>query len=160
MIPAISPQQLKRACTALSGAALIRLVSEIDDHGAIPPRALARTLTELTTHQIRQATEQADALGLLDRSHSGLGLTAAGQDLADVYDATARWARRHNHPAPICDFAGRIRHTFALLGEPTADPRPTDGEAAAELGRVYRLLAEWIHTHQSQQIRSTYGVAA
>ncbi|MGW7423591.1 regulator [Streptomyces sp. NPDC054813] len=161
MISAISPQQLKHACTALSGAALIRLVSEIDDHGAIPPRALTRTLTDLTTHQIRQATEQADALGLLDRAHSGLGLTAAGGDLADVYDATARWARRHNYPAPICDFAGRIRHTFALLGEPAAaDPRTTDGEAAAELGRVHQLLAEWIHTHQSQQIRSTYGVAA
>ncbi|NGO49264.1 regulator [Streptomyces ureilyticus] len=161
MIPSLSPQQLQAACTALSSAALIRLVSEIDDHGAIPPRELARTLTDLTPHQIRQAIEQADALGLLDRSSCGLGLTAEGGDLADVYDATARWARRHNQPAPICDFAGRIRHTFALLGEPAAvDPRTTGGEAAAGLGRVHRLLAEWIHAHPSQQIRGAYGVAA
>ncbi|MFI5795935.1 hypothetical protein [Streptomyces sp. NPDC051677] len=160
MMPALSPQQLQVACTELSSAGLIRLVSEIDDHGAIPPRALACTLTDLTRDQIRQATEQADALGLLDRSHSGLGLTPAGGDLADLYDATARWARRNNYPAPVCDFAGRIRHTFALLGEPAANPRPTEGEADAELGRVQRLLAEWIHTHQPPQIRGDHGVAA
>ncbi|NJQ03362.1 hypothetical protein [Streptomyces zingiberis] len=160
MIPALSPQQLQAACTALSSAGLIRLISEIDDHGAIPPRALACTLNDLTRDQIRQATEEADAFGLLDRSHSGLGLTPAGADLADLYDATARWARRNNYPAPICDFAGRIRRTFALLGEASADPRPTEGGADAELGRVHRLLAEWIHTHQPQQIRGDHGVAA
>ncbi|CAM5571761.1 HTH marR-type domain-containing protein OS=Streptomyces aurantiogriseus OX=66870 GN=GCM10010251_59930 PE=4 SV=1 [Streptomyces aurantiogriseus] len=156
-----SPQQLQAACTALSSASLIRLISEIDDHGAIPLRALACTLTDLTTDQIRKATKQADALGLLDRPGSGLGLTPAGQDLADVYDATARWARRNNYPAPISDFAGRIRHTFALLGQlAAADPRPRDDEADAELSRVHRLLAEWIHTHQSPQIHSADGVAA
>ena len=160
MIPALSPQQLQAACTELSSAGLVRLVSEIDDHGAIPPRALACTLTDLTRDQIRQATEQADTLGLLDRSHAGLGLTPAGGHLADLYDATARWARRHNYPAPVCDFAGRIRHTFSLLDEASADPRPAEGEADAELGRVHRLLTEWIHTHQSQQRHGAAGVAA
>ncbi|MEU9397766.1 regulator [Streptomyces sp. NPDC048324] len=160
MIHALTPQQFQAACAELSSAGLIRLVSEIDDHGAIPPRTLASTLTDLTRDQIRQATEQADALGLLDRSHSGLGLTPAGEDLADLYDATARWARRNNYPAPVCDFAGRIRHTFALLGESAAAPRPREGEADAEFGRVHRLLAEWIHTHQLQQMRGDHGVAA
>lgn len=161
MIPALSPQQLRLACTQLSSADLIRLVSEIDDHGAIPPRALDHTFPDLAPQQIRQTIEQADSLGLLHRSGAGLGLTPGGEDLADVYDQAARWARRHNYPAPICDFASRIRHTFALLGEPAAaNPHRTDGEAAAELGRVHRLLTEWIHTHQSQQRHGADGVAA
>ncbi|MGW0708983.1 hypothetical protein ACWD4G_24045 [Streptomyces sp. NPDC002643] len=160
MMPALSPQQFRAACTALSSPGLIRLISEIDDHGAIPPRTLACTLTDLTRDQIRRATEQADALGLLDRSHPGLGLTPAGGALADLYDATARWARRHNYPAPVCDFAGRIRHTYALLSEASADPRPREGEADAELGRIHRLLAEWVYTHQTQQMRGDHGVAA
>ncbi|WSQ12926.1 hypothetical protein OG604_37030 [Streptomyces sp. NBC_01231] len=160
MMPSLSPQQIELACGPLSSASLIRLVSEIDDHGAIPPRALARTLTDLTAHHLRQATEQADALGLLDRSRTSLGLTTVGQDLADLYDATARWARRHNYPLPLCHFAGRIRHTFALLAEPTADSIASDSDAEAELGHVRRLLAEWFHTHQSQQSCGCDGVAA
>jgi hypothetical protein len=161
VIPILATEQLQYACTTLASAGLVRLVSEIDDHGAIPPRALARTLPDLTPHQIRQATEQADALGLLDRSHRGLGLSAAGQDLADLYDATARWARRHNYPARICDFAGRIRHTLALLCESAVtDPRPQDGDAATGLGHVHRLLAEWVHTHQPQPTPDAYGAAA
>ncbi|MET8218795.1 regulator [Streptomyces hirsutus] len=152
MIPALSHQQLHDTCTALSSASLIRLVSEIDDHGAIPVCGLARTLADLSTRRIRQAIEQADALGLLTRTPGSVGLSAAGRDLADVYDATARWARRHNYPAPLCDFAGRIQHTFALLGTSAA------GEHVGELGRIHRLMAEWVHTHQRN--RSTYGVAA
>ncbi|QEV04954.1 hypothetical protein [Streptomyces prasinus] len=158
MIPALSRQQLHDMCTVLSSAGLIRLVSEIDDHGAIPVRGLARTLANLSTRQIRQAIEQAEALGLLTRTPGSVGLSAAGRDLADVYDATARWARRHNYPTPLCDFAGRIQHTFALLGTPTAGTQDPDGEHVAELGRIHRLMAEWVHTHQRN--RSTYGVAA
>lgn len=160
MIPALSHQQLKDTCTALSTAGLIRLVSEIDDHGAIPVRGLARTLPDISTHQLRQATEQADALGLLNRTPASMGLAAAGQDLADVYDATARWARQHNYPATHCDFAGRIRHTFALLGEAAADARASDDQSNAELACVQRLLTEWIHTHQHQRAHGTYGFAA
>ncbi|MEE1797371.1 hypothetical protein PUR57_01480 [Streptomyces sp. JV176] len=145
----------------LASPGLIRLISEIDDHGAIPERGLARTLGDLSTHQIRQATEHADILGLLDRSYAGLGLTTAGQDLADVYDATARWARRHDYPAPVGDFAGRIRHTFALLHKPTpTEPRSADNEADPELAHVRELLTQWGDTHQPQQDRGAYGVAA
>ncbi|MFF4822719.1 hypothetical protein ACWDAO_01865 [Streptomyces sp. NPDC001212] len=158
MIPAFSHQQLRDTCTALSSAGLIRLVSEIDDHGAIPMRAMTRTLADLSTHQIRQAIEQAEALGLLTHTPGSVGLSAAGRDLADVYDATARWARRHNYPASLCDFAGRIQHTFALLVTPAADTQNSDSEHDAELDRVHRLLAEWIHTHQ--RTRGTHGVAA
>ncbi|MEF9902088.1 hypothetical protein ABZ669_13445 [Streptomyces hirsutus] len=158
MIPALSHQQLHAMCTALSSASLIRLVSEIDDHGAIPVRGLARTLADLSTRQIRQAIEQADVLGLLTRTPGSVGLSAAGRDLADVYDATARWARRHNYPAPLCDFAGRIQHTFALLGTTAEGTQDSDGERDAELGRIHRLMTEWVHTHQRN--RSTHGVAA
>ncbi|MFD5656213.1 hypothetical protein [Streptomyces hirsutus] len=158
MIPALSHQQLRGTCTALSSASLIRLVSEIDDHGAIPVRGLARTLADLSTRQIRQAIEQADALGLLTRTPGSVGLSAAGRDLADIYDATARWARRHNYPTPLCDFAGRIQHTFALLGTPAAGTQDhLDGEHVAELGRIHRLMAEWVHAHQRNH--NTCGVA-
>ncbi|MFC9431582.1 hypothetical protein [Streptomyces sp. NPDC056987] len=154
-------QQLQRAGAVLSSPGLIRLVSEIDDHGAIPERGLARFLGDLSTHQIRQATMLADTLGLLDRTYDGLGLTAAGQSLADVYDATARWARRHNYPAPQSDFAGRIRHTFALLHDPTqAESGSADNGADAGPEHVRRLLAEWINAHQPQPSRDTYGAAA
>ncbi|MEE1838028.1 regulator [Streptomyces sp. SP17KL33] len=160
MMPAFSPRQVQAASAELSSSGLIRLVSEIDDHGAIPPRTLSYTFADLTREQIRQAIGQADRLGLLDRSHAGLRLTPAGGDLADLYDASARWARRHNSPAPVCDFAERIRHTFALLGETSADPGLTAGETDAEFGRVQRLLAEWICTHQPRQICGDLGMAA
>lgn len=155
-----SGRQAQRVSTVLSSPGLIRLVSEIDDHGAIPERGLARTLSDLSTHQIRQATEQARVLGLLDRSHTGLELSAAGQELADVYDATARWARRHNRPSRFGDFAGRIRHTVALLHEPAPTEGSADNEPDAELAHVRRLLTEWIDAHQPPQDRGTYGVAA
>ncbi|MDX2908207.1 regulator [Streptomyces griseiscabiei] len=159
-MPVLSLRQVQAASMELSSAGLIRLVSEIDDHGAIPPRTLACTLADLTRAQIREAIGHADRLGLLDRSPAGLGLTPAGRDLADLYDATARWARRHNHPAPLCDFAERIRHTLAVLAETSADPRPTEGEADAEFGRVQRLLAEWIRTHRPRQVCGDPGMAA
>ncbi|MFE4059936.1 hypothetical protein ACFXP3_27200 [Streptomyces sp. NPDC059096] len=151
--------QFQRTSTVLSSPGLIRLISEIDDHGVIPERGLARTLGDLSTHQIRQATELAGTLGLLDRSYAGLGLTAAGEELADVYDATARWARRHDYPSPVRDFAGRIRHTFGLLQQPTrAEPGTPDNRA--ELANVRRMLIEWIDQHQGQPLRDTHGSAA
>lgn len=152
----ITDRQPKDLRTALSYRAVIRLVTEIDDHGPIPHRQLACILTDLSTHHIRQATEQADILGLLDRSPAGLGLTAAGRDLADLYDATARWARRHNYPAPICDFASRIRHTFQLL----AGSDPAGAETTGELDQLHRLLTSWIRTYPSPQQTLVDEVAA
>ncbi|MFF3501164.1 hypothetical protein [Streptomyces sp. NPDC003247] len=161
MNPVLSHQRLQRVCPALSSAGLIRMVSEIDDHGAIPSRALARTLTGLSTTQIRQAVAQADTLGLLDRSRSGLGLTPAGRDLADLYDATARWARHHNYPSRVSNFSERIRSVMVLLSEPTVTEwRQQDGDAAG-LREVNRLLTEWADTHQQREHhQSAYDVAA
>ncbi|MFE3645923.1 hypothetical protein ACFXOM_33955 [Streptomyces sp. NPDC059169] len=160
MTTSLSPEQLQPVCTALSSAALIRLISEIDDNGSIPSRGLARTLSDLTPHQIRHATEQAHALGLVHaRRGASLGLTESGADLADVYDATARWARRHEYPARSGDFTGRIRHTLALLAEPqvfaalaaaqapshlAAAGRLSTAKAAAELVQPWNALAQWL----------------
>jgi DNA-binding HxlR family transcriptional regulator len=156
-----SRHQLQHTCQALALPALIRLVSEIDDHGTIPPRALARSLTALSTHQIRQAIERADALGVLHRSRVGLGLTAAGRDLADFYDAAARWARRHNYPEPVSNFPERIRRVLLLLSDPAAPQPPLhSGDAATGLRQVHRLLTSWIEAHQQQAHQSAYGVAA
>lgn len=160
MSPAPHPQ-LQRIRRTLSSTGLIRLVSEIDDNGVIPSRALTRTLSDLSTTQIRQAVEQADTLGLLGRSSTDLGLTPAGRTLADLYDATARWARQHNLPGPVSTFTERIRSVFALLAEPgETHPRPpsSDATGARQIGQ---LLAEWVGTHQVHGLHHhMYGVAA
>ncbi|MFD3522283.1 hypothetical protein [Streptomyces sp. NPDC058653] len=153
---------IRRAVTALSEPALIRLITEIDDNGPIPPRSMGRIFPDFTPQQIRHATEQAHALGLIHtRLGGGLGLTESGVLLAEVYDVTARWARRHAYPAPTGDFAGRIRHTFALLTEPrvhaalTAEPFPrrtgagTPESEAVEPGLAgpWRLLMQWMRAN-------------
>jgi hypothetical protein len=163
MTTSLSPEQLQRVCTALSSPALIRLITEIDDNGPIPSRGLARTLPDLTPHQIRHANEQAHALGLVRaRPGASLGLAESGVDLAEVYDATARWARRHEYPAMAGDFTGRIRHTLALLAEPpvfaalaaaqapshlAAAGRLSTAEAAAELVQPWNVLAQWLNAN-------------
>ncbi|MBB0242699.1 hypothetical protein FNQ90_00890 [Streptomyces alkaliphilus] len=158
MTPDSARQHLRDTCTVLSCPVLIRLIGEIDDHGAIPARALTRTFADLPTHRVRQAVEQADALGLLTRTTAGLDLSSAGRDLADLYDATARWARGHQHPAPLCDYAGRIRHTFALLGTGAPHPRASDDERDVGLARIEQLMSRWIHAHRRS--RDAYGITA
>ncbi|MFD4119165.1 hypothetical protein ACFWSJ_37705 [Streptomyces niveus] len=162
MTPSFSREQLRRLCTALSEPALIRLITEIDDNGPIPPRSAGRIFPDLAPHQIRRATERAHALGLIHaRVGGGLGLTESGVLLAEVYDVTARWARRHTYPAPTGDFTGRVRHTFALLSEPrvhaalTAEPpsrRTGAGTPESEvvepgLAGPWRLLMQWLRAN-------------
>ncbi|MCE7081710.1 hypothetical protein [Streptomyces sp. ST2-7A] len=158
MTPDSARHHLHDTCTALSCSVLIRLIGEIDDHGALPARALTRTFTDLPAHRIRQAVEQADALGLLTRTAGGLDLSSAGRDLADLYDATARWARGHQHPASLCDFAGRIRHTFALMGTETPHPRASGDERDVGLARIEQLMSRWIRAHRRS--RDAYGITA
>ncbi|MBQ0855457.1 regulator [Streptomyces sp. BH-SS-21] len=160
MNAALSPPRVQHACQSLSSVGLIRLVSEIDDHGPIPPRALARTLTGLSRTQAKQARKQADMLVLLDGSCSGLALTEAGADLASFYDAAARWARHHDYPHHTSTFSDRIRHVLTLLSEPAeTQPQLKDGEAAG-LHEVGLLLREWVDTYQRQHDQSMYGAAA
>ncbi|KUN02128.1 hypothetical protein AQI95_29085 [Streptomyces yokosukanensis] len=154
-----NPADFQHACTVLSSPALIRLITEIDDNGPIPVRQTARILADLPVDDLRQATDMARAGDLVSvRPGAGLSLTTAGEELADVYDTLARWARRHAYPAPVSDFTGRIRHTLALLatapvatGERGVTTR-TDvllpsAEAARDLARPHDLLQQWLEAN-------------
>ncbi|MEU9735242.1 regulator [Streptomyces sp. NPDC048002] len=159
MTTSVTTTDVQHAQTVLSSPALIRLISEIDDNGPLPPRALTRTLADVPEEHLRHCADQARALGLVHvQPGAGLSLTASGEELADVYDALARWARRHSYPAPVCDFTGRIQHTLALLAQPPAgpskgDPRrradgvPGSAEDGADFVRLSRLFQEWLRTN-------------
>ncbi|MFK0288458.1 regulator [Streptomyces sp. NPDC090499] len=151
MTTAMTSAEALRAVELLASRPLVRLVTEIDDNGAIPPRRLAPTLPDLSTHQVRSASDTARAHGLiLITPGAGLELTPAGTELADLYDAMARWARRHAVPAPVCEFSSRIRHVLGLLapsltGEYVDNPSPLDGgEDEAGLARPRMLLIRWL----------------
>lgn len=151
----LTPAGVRQAVDLLASPSLIRLVSEIDDNGAIPPRRLASTLTDLSTHHLRRATELARAHGLLRiASSSGLELSNAGSELADLYDAFARWDR-HHYPALVCAFTDRVRRVFdlavpSLMAVCSDDvsgryaEQPPSAEAEADLGRLRALLLQWL----------------
>ncbi|WP_406495197.1 regulator [Streptomyces sp. NBC_01604] len=134
--------EAQRAVELLASRPMVRLVTEIDDNGAIPPRRLAGTLPDLSTHQLRSASDTARAHGLIRIAPgTGLELTEAGMELAGLYDEMARWARRHSVPAPVCEFSSRIRHVLALLA-----PSLTERADGAEVGlaRFRTLLIQWL----------------
>ncbi|AWN30015.1 hypothetical protein [Streptomyces sp. NEAU-S7GS2] len=152
------------ACSALSYPALIRLIAEIDDNGPIPLRRLAGTLADLSEYRLRRATDLARDLGLVHVQPGGrLGLTTSGSELADLYDATARWARRHAYPSTTSDFTHRIQSTLALLAAapalteerglcgPTADSQLT-ADAHADLTGARDLLDQWLAANQAVQL--------
>ncbi|KUO04583.1 hypothetical protein [Streptomyces caeruleatus] len=156
MTTLFTPAEARNAVELLASRPLIRLVTEIDDNGAIPPRRLADTLPDLATHQLRRATETACTHGLVRLAPgTGLELTEQGSQLADLYDAAARWARRHAFPEPVCEFSTRIRHVLDLLAPSLATQRtdslarrsaarlPGD-EADADLARPRALLIQWL----------------
>ncbi|MER7684496.1 regulator [Streptomyces sp. NPDC097610] len=135
--------EAQRAVELLASRPLVRLVTEIDDNGAIPPRRLASTLPDLSAHQLRSASDMARAHGLIRTAPgTGLELTEPGMELADLYDAMARWARRHAVPAPVCEFSSRIRHVLDLLA-PSLTIERADG-AEAGLARLRTLLIRWL----------------
>lgn len=159
MIPPGHFARAQGACSALSTASLVRLITEIDDNGPIPPRGLSSALPDLTTHHLRQATERARDLGLVRvRAGNGLALTESGLHVAELYDAIARWARRFTYPAPRCDFTGRIRHTLAVLSDPAtlkalrvqkpSGQLPLSEEAARALAEVWMLLDQWLRVYE------------
>ncbi|WP_181786085.1 regulator [Streptomyces phytophilus] len=108
--------ELGAAARVLSSPALIRLITEIDDNGPIPPRMLTATLPDLTRSRARRAVHIARAHGLVQAGPAGgLDLTESGSHLAAFYDSTARWARHHAYPAPVSTFTTRIQHTLDHL---------------------------------------------
>ncbi|AJE87451.1 hypothetical protein SLNWT_7075 [Streptomyces albus] len=151
-----TPPRARGAIELLASRSVIRLVTEIDHNGAIPPRRLATSLPDLSSHQLRRAAEAARAHQLVQAAPgSGLELTPRGEELADLYDAAARWGRRHAYPAPVCEFSRRIHDVLDLLAPPlsteSADGlfRPSTAhllsdEAEADLARPRALLAQWL----------------
>lgn len=150
---------LHAAVDFLSSPALIRLITEIDDNGPIPPRKLASTLPDLSTHHLRRIKDVARVHDLVcSAPGAGLELTTSGVELADFYDAIARWARHHVYPTRVSDFTSRIRHTLSLVGSLPA-PGPAGGStrrsgvelADAEVGLVpsgpRALLLQWLDAH-------------
>ncbi|MEV8071635.1 regulator [Streptomyces sp. A1499] len=156
MSTSFTPAAARHAVDLLASRPVIRLVTEIDDNGAIPPRRLAGTLPDLSAHQLRSASDTARAHGLVRVAPgAGLELTESGTELADLYDALARWARRHSVPAAVCDFSSRVHHALGLLAPsltpenadrpgPLPDVRPIGVEGEGELVCVRMLLIQWL----------------
>ncbi|MFI1023403.1 regulator [Streptomyces olivaceus] len=158
MTTSFTTAEIRAAVEVLAFRPLIRLITEIDDNGAIPARRLAATLPDLSTHHLRIAAETACHHGLVRTTPgTGLELTHRGRELADVYDVAARWSRRHSSPAAVCEFTHRVRHVLGLLalqisGESAQDPaRPsavsgtgTAPEPGADPAHVRVLLLQWL----------------
>ncbi|MDH2388594.1 regulator [Streptomyces sp. HNM0663] len=160
MIASFTPAELRNALALLSSPGLIRLITEIDDNGPIPPRRLASTLADLSAHHLRRTSHVARVHGLVRVAPGvGLALTEAGSELADFYDATARWARRHAYPTRVCDFTSRLQHSLSLLAPALLADR-TDGsrrragvdlpsaEAAMDLAHPRALLVQWLNANR------------
>ncbi|MFJ6017287.1 regulator [Streptomyces sp. NPDC092952] len=135
--------EARRTVELLASRPLVRLVTEIDDNGAIPPRRLAGTLPDLSAHQLRSAVDTARAHSLVRIAPgTGLELTETGEELADLYDAMARWARRRALPATVCDFNSRIQCVLDLLA-PSLTTEHTNS-SDEDLGRIRTLLIQWL----------------
>ncbi|MEU8784862.1 hypothetical protein [Streptomyces sp. NPDC048637] len=137
--------QERRAVRTLTLPGLIRLITEIDDNGPISHRrgSLLGAFGDLTPGQLRRAIDTARDLGLVHADQQApdrYRLTTSGEDLAEVYDTAARWARRHQFPSPTSDFVTRIQHTFQLQG---SDPT----SARSEQPRPQEALSEWLTAH-------------
>lgn len=158
---AVSDPVALRVTAALTLPGLIRLVSEIDDHGPVGRGSLGVTFDDLSRHQLRQAIATARALRVMETADSKstrYRLTEDGKNLAEVYDRAARWARTHQYPAPSSDFITRVQCTLQLLapypdtddGQVTAPDRLVaealiaDTCAAQALEGLQAALVEWI----------------
>ncbi|QHC18954.1 regulator [Streptomyces sp. GF20] len=135
--------QAQRTVQLLASRPLVRLITEIDDNGAVPPRRLASTLPDLSPHQLRSASATARTHGLVRRAPgAGLELTSAGTGLADLYDAMARWARRQGGPDSVCEFSSRVQHVLDLLAPSLTAERADDTNET--LARLRTLLTQWL----------------
>ncbi|MFD4476465.1 hypothetical protein ACFWPU_10175 [Streptomyces sp. NPDC058471] len=163
------PQQVRRAIRALSLPGLIRLVTEIDDNGPISRRrgSLRSAFDDLTVPQLRHATDRAREFGLVygdEDERVRYRLTDSGEDLAEVYDTAARWARAHQFPTVASDFVTRVQRTLSLLGRGEALAHGAarigdssgllvpggavlDREAIAALDGPWNVMDAWLEAH-------------
>lgn len=140
MTTAHTPNRNQPARTAelLSHPGLIRLITEIDDHGPVPT-ILARAFPDLPRHQIRHARDTARDLDLIHTDHHTYRLTDRGTDLADLYDQAARWARARNLPARDSSFVTRVQATLGHLSQAARDGETT----ASDPGHLLDALLQW-----------------
>ncbi|MFI6012492.1 hypothetical protein ACIBAG_27355 [Streptomyces sp. NPDC051243] len=158
----------RRTIRALSLPALIRLVSELADNGPISRRrgSLQAVFSDLTINQLSHAIDRARDFGLVygdDHERIRYRLTPRGEDLANVYDTAACWARTHQYPHTSSDFVTRVEHILLQLGQapdlacdaarngsPGGQPVP-DGAVlnaqAATLEAPHTALAEWLEAN-------------
>ncbi|MFF8958659.1 hypothetical protein [Streptomyces sp. NPDC014894] len=134
--------QADRAVEVLAHPGVIRLVTEIDDHGPVPRHMISRTFPDLPLQRVRDGSALARRHGLV-RAGQQAGqpvyrLTEHGAALADVYDSVARWARAHHYPTRHSDFTSRVRATLTLL---TQDTVPADATGPAQTLHRFLLVA-------------------
>ncbi|MFE0055332.1 hypothetical protein [Streptomyces sp. NPDC059003] len=163
--------QARRAIRALSLPALIRLVTEIDDNGPISRRrgSLQSTFDDVAINQLRHAIDRAREFGLVygdEHERVRYRLTDSGEELAEVYDTAARWARTHQFPTVASDFVTRVQRTLDLLGHATALAHGAarlgeasglavpggavlDREAIAALDGPRNVLTAWLQANAS-----------
>ncbi|MFF0448052.1 hypothetical protein ACFYT4_16855 [Streptomyces sp. NPDC004609] len=139
-------EQPARTAALLSHPGLIRLITEIDDHGPVPT-ALGRAFPDLPRHQIRHARDTARDLRLIHSDHHAgqpvYLLTGRGTDLAELYDQAARWARAHDYPARDSSFVTRVQATLDHLTELARHTEAT----ASGTGHLLDTLARWDWTN-------------
>ncbi|MFJ7528021.1 hypothetical protein ACIQ1S_24210 [Streptomyces griseus] len=166
----ITPTNLQHVVGRLSAPGLIRLISEIDDHGPVPRRGFTRTFPDLARHQIRHAVKEGRRLSLI-HSAGEHHLTEAGEALAEVYDTAARWGRQHHYPSREGHFTLRVSSTLALLAVPgiptslTFATRPegtVHASAVPGLETVQSALLQWLDNHSQANVAlpTAYETAA
>ncbi|WP_172381099.1 hypothetical protein [Streptomyces sp. MNP-20] len=176
MTSATTPHDSGRMIRALSLPGLIRLVSDLDDHGPLSRRrgSLQAAFDDLTADQLRLALDRARAFGLVHGDADErvrYRLTPRGEGLADVYDTAARWARTHQYPQKESDFVTRVQRTLTLLsqtlattgyasgtgeacGLPASGSAPLSHSAMADLNGPQSALTAWLQTGPSAPQRT------
>ncbi|MFE9407395.1 hypothetical protein ACFYN0_01120 [Streptomyces sp. NPDC006704] len=148
-----SPLHELRVIKALSLPGLIRLVTEIDDHGPISHQygSLQGAFGDLTPGQLRHAINTARDLGLVhadEQAPDRYRLTESGEDLAEVYDTAARWARAHQYPSDSSDFVTRVQHTLQLPApDPASEADSDHSGVGTDRPQPPNALADWLETH-------------
>ncbi|MGW6455100.1 regulator [Streptomyces sp. NPDC055078] len=141
MTTRLAADQVTQTVEVIGHPGVIRLVTEIDDHGPVPRHMLSRTFPDLPRQQIRDGSVLAREHRLVRTGQQArqpaYQLTDHGTALADVYDTAARWARANDYPTRVGDFTTRVRATLALLSA-DHDQKLPDG-----LGDLREALSAW-----------------
>ncbi|MEU8482358.1 hypothetical protein [Streptomyces sp. NPDC048641] len=137
----------RRAIRTLTLPGLVRLITEIDDNGPISHQkgSLQGAFGDLTPGQLRHAIDIARDLGLVhadEQAPDRYRLTASGEDLAEVYDTVARWARARHFPDTTVDFVTRVQHTLQLTSR-----SPQAAVSSLEPSAPHQVVTAFLQAH-------------